>query len=168
MNEPASTKVKRSREEILEELDAAFQKQHALAGQLLNNIKTHRETIERVLARFRKEEPDLVYRFYHQSFKVFIMTSLIGSADELFKSLSPDSRELDPWYIQITSTALSRKFEDSETNENWFEVTTPVLLAFWNSKYILERMLAAADELTEPPTILPSGWAAVLCLYGLR
>jgi len=168
MTEPTPQKVKRSKEEILKELDAAFKKQHALAGQLLDNIKTHREKIANVLAWFRKEEPDLVYRFYHQSFKVFIMTSLVNSADELFKSLSPDSRELDPWYVQITSTALSRKFEDSETNENWFEVTTPVLLAFWNSKYMLERMLVAADELAEPPTILPSGWAAVLYLYGLR
>ena len=160
-------KTEKTRAEVLAEIDAAHRRQHALATELLSNIKEHRTAIENKLAWFEREEPDLVYRFYHQSFKVFIMTSLIQSANELFESLAPESTVLNSWYLTITKAAIAKKFDDT-TNQAWFEETLPVTQGFWHAKYFLEQMIASADELDEAPEILPSGWAAVLYLYNLR
>ncbi len=159
--------AKKTRAEVLAEINSAHERRHKLGEELLTNIKTRRPEIEAKLLWFKREEPDLVYRFYHQSFKVFIMTSLIKSANELFESLAPESTVLNSWYATITQTAISKKFDD-ETNQAWFEETLPVTQGFWHAKYFLEQMIASADELDEAPQMLPSGWAAVLYLYNLR
>ncbi len=160
--------LKKSNTELIAELNAKHEIRYAKAQRLLENIKNNRAKIRSTLNWFYEEEADLVYRFYHQSFKVFIMNSLIEKADNLFKELAPTEAKLNAWYRLITKTSLSREFDASETNEKWIGETTPLLLAFWNAKYFLEQMLVAADELDEAPQILPSGWAAVLYLYDLR
>ncbi len=166
MNE---TVAKKSNDELLKELQAGHERKYKSARELLDNIKSNVPRIDALLKQFRNEEPDLVYRFYHQSHKVFIMNSLIDSADNLFKNLAPESTELNSWYRLITKTALAQEFDASESNEKWLHQTPPILLAFWNAKYFLAQMLVAADEMDEaPPQILPSGWAAILHLYNLR
>jgi len=42
------------------------------------------------------------------------------------------------------------------------------LEAFFHAKYFLEMACKYGRELAEPPETLPSGWAALLCLYGMR
>ena len=163
-----ASKPKRSREAGLAEISAAHEKRHALALELLRSIKDRRHEIISHLNVFKKEEPDLIYRFYHQSFKAFIMVDIIRRSDELFESLAPESTKLNSWYVKITQAALSKKFDFNTTNQKWLEETLPISQAFWHSKYFLEQMLAAADDIDEAPQILPSGWAAVLYLYGLR
>jgi hypothetical protein len=165
MNESVT---KKSNDELLKELHAEHERRHRSACELLDNIKRNVQRIDALSKQFRNEEPDLVYRFYHQSFKVFIMNSLIESADDLFKELGPGSKELNSWYRLITKTALAQEFDASETNEKWLHQTPPILLAFWNAKYFLEQMIVAADALETAPQVLPSGWAAVLYLYNLR
>jgi hypothetical protein len=48
------------------------------------------------------------------------------------------------------------------------EATRPILEAFFHARYFLEMVCRYGRELAEPPSPLPSGWAAVLYLYGLR
>ncbi len=134
----AETKRKRTLEEVRADIAAAHQRQHELASELLNSIKARRADLENCLSWFQNEEPDLVYRFYHQSFKVFILTSLIDRANNLFYELSPTSDDLNPWFCQLVESALSKKFDD-ETNAKWLEETLPILQAFWHCKYFLEQ-----------------------------
>jgi len=139
-----------------------------LSDKLLTNIKRNRTEIEKFLGNLRKCEEDFVYRFYHQSFKVFNTTPEIEQAKKLFEKLAPDSFSLNRWFCEIIDEALSKDFDIEKTNQIWLEETRPILEAFWHSKYFLEQMLIAADELKESPQLLPSSWAAVLYLYNLR
>lgn len=40
--------------------------------------------------------------------------------------------------------------------------------AFFHARYMLEMICKYAEALENPPALLPSGWAEVLCLYNLR
>ena len=117
---------------------------------------------------FVKNEPEYVYRFYHQSFKVFGMTEQIKYAKALFESRAPQSTSLNACFNEIVGEAVGKAFNSETTNQNWLQETRPILEAFWHSKYFLEQMIQAADELENAPQILPSSWAAVLYLYDLR
>jgi len=144
------------------------EKSQELSNKLLSNIKENKAKIEELYNIFKQLEEDYVYRFYHQSFKVFGATAQLNQARELFERLAPNSSPLNDWFREIVDEALSREFDIEKTNQNWLAETRPILEAFWHAKYFLEQMLAAADELNESPHILPSGWAAVLYLYDLR
>ena len=52
-------------------------------------------------------------------------------------------------------------------NANWTVVTRPIVEAFFHARYFLE-MAVRYSTLEEPPMPLPSGYAALLYLYGLR
>lgn len=161
-------KIRKTRAEVLQEIEAAHERTNALAAKLLENINQHKTEIQQLLTFFCNEEPDLVYRFYHQSFKVFGMINLIVRANDLFERLAPDSIPLNAWYLSITKVSISKKFNPAETNQKWLEETLPITQGFWHAKYFLEHMIVAADEIESAPQILPSGWAAVLYLYNLR
>ena len=42
------------------------------------------------------------------------------------------------------------------------------LEAFFHANYFLDMAIKYGEELDEPPSPLPSGWAAVLYLYNIR
>jgi len=76
----ADAEVRKTREDVLKEIAAAHARQHVLANTLLENINRNRSEIEQFLVALRGYEPDFVYRFYHQSFKVFGGVNLIQHA----------------------------------------------------------------------------------------
>lgn len=151
----------------LEEIQLKFQKKLALADDLLKNIKENLDRIESCYQMFCRNEPDDVYRFYHQSFKVFGMTNQVKYAKSLFEDMAPESASLNVWFTEIVDEAISKEFKD-DTNPNWLKETRPILEGFWHCKYFLEQMISAAKEVESAPEVLPSGWAAVLYLYNLR
>jgi hypothetical protein len=53
-------------------------------------------------------------------------------------------------------------------NERWLEITRPILEAYFHAHYFLSMAVRYGTELDAPPMMLPSGWAAILYLYGLR
>lgn len=144
------------------------EKANELSDRLLANIKQNKAEIEKLRDVFRQLEEDYVYRFYHQSFKVFGATAQIKQAKELFERLAPDSFPLNDWFCSIADAAIGKEFDFAKTNQIWLAETRPILEAFWHSKYFLEQMLTAANELEQSPQMLPSGWAAVLYLFDLR
>lgn len=144
------------------------EKAQELSDKLLANIKENKAEIERLCDVFKQLEEDYVYRFYHQSFKVFGANGQIKEAQELFERLAPDSFPLNDWFREIADEAMGKEFDFAKTNQIWLAETRPILEAFWHTKYFLEQMLVAADELEKSPQILPSSWAAVLYLYNLR
>ncbi len=135
---------------------------------LLNKIKANLAEIERLYKNFIPFEEDYIYRFYHQSFKVFGAVEEIRAARILFEKIAPDGIKINYWYSQITDEAIGKSFDWEKTNADWLNETRPILEAFWHSKYFLEQMISCANNLDESSQILPSGWAAVLYLYNLR
>jgi len=135
---------------------------------LLDRIKANLPEIESLYRIFSGYEEDYVYRFYHQSFKVFGAIEEIKKAKDLFEKIAPDGITLNEWYSQIADEAIGKSFDWEKTNPKWLDETRPILEAFWHSKYFLEQMLHFGTELQASPQLLPSGWAAVLYLYNLR
>ena len=134
---------------------------------LLSHIKSNLKEIIELHKDFTSFEEDFVYRFYHQSFKVFGSVNLIKEAKSLFDRISPEGWHLNDWYCQIIDEALNKKF-NSRTNSIWLTETRPILEAFWHSKYFLDQMSRYGSDLDNAPQMLPSGWATVLYLYKIR
>lgn len=134
---------------------------------LLLNLKRDRPELEKLLAQcsdhWGYEDP--IYRFYHQSFKVYRLQQQTKSMVEKLQALAPDL-PLNPWFVQIVESGTGKTFL-SEDNARWTEVTRPILEAFFHARFFLEMTVRYAD-LPAPPQPLPSGYAALLYLFGLR
>lgn len=134
---------------------------------LLRNIKKNHSRLKRLLDSVSKLEEDGVYRFYHQSFKVFdLQWSTAQMVDELEK-VSPVEK-LNEWFRKIVDEGVKKQFSP-ECNEKWPETARPIIEAFFHAKYFLEmavRYGELLDESFDGP--FPSGWAALLHLYDLQ
>ena len=135
---------------------------------LLANMKVQLPALETLLERARSEweYEDFVYRFYHQSFKVFSVQSMTLTIVNALRDLLPEV-PLNPWFQRIIDEGTGHTFR-IEMNANWLPVARPMLEAFFHARFMLEMVVKFARTMDEPPQILPSGWAAVLYLYGLR
>lgn len=109
---------------------------------------------------------DPVYRFYHQSFKVYDLQQSTASIVEALQALAPD-RTLNAWFMTIVQAGTDKRFE-MEHNARWLEETRPIVEAFFHARYFLEMAVRYGRELDAPPTLLPSGWAALLYVFNLR
>jgi hypothetical protein len=139
------------------------------ARELLSNLKRDRERLAALLDEASDEwgSEDLIYRFWHQSFKVYYLQSHTLAMVDALRDISPEARPLHPWFEEIINAGTGLQFE-WEHNRRWPEVTRPILEAFWHSRFFAEMALKYGHELDEPPNLLPSGWAALLYLYELR
>lgn len=109
---------------------------------------------------------DRVYRFYHQSYKVYRLQPHTLEMIAALRSLAPE-RELHPYLAEILAQGTGLEFVP-EHNGRWTEVTRPIVESFLHAKYFLEMAVKYGRELEAPPRIMPSGWAALLYFYGLR
>jgi hypothetical protein len=109
---------------------------------------------------------DGIYRFYHQSFKVFSLQSLTQKIVLSLKELWPD-RPIHPFFEEILKEGTDKEFEIS-MNKAWSKNTRPILEAFLHAKYFLEMAVKYAKELDEAPMVMPSGWAGLLYFYEAR
>ena len=108
---------------------------------------------------------DPVYRFYHQSYKVFSLQQQTEMIVRRLGSLLPD-HPLHPWFLEIIRAGTGKEFTISD-NTRWTVVTRPIVEAFFHARFFLEMAVRYA-ALTAPPRPLPSGYAALLYLYQLR
>lgn len=134
---------------------------------LLQGLRRDRPELEKLLAKnsshWGYEDP--IYRFYHQSFKVYWLQGQTQSIVDRLQALAPDLT-LNPWFVQIVEAGTGKEWKH-EDNERWLEVTRPILEAFFHARFFLEMAVRYAD-LQAPPQPLPSGYAALLYLFGLR
>ncbi len=135
--------------------------------QLLSRLKARRAHLEAALSKASDhwgfEDP--VYRFYHQSFKVFWLQSQTEAIVLELGELVP-GQPLTPWFLEIVRQGTGKHFTP-EDNSRWTEVTRPILEAFFHARFFLEMAVRYAS-LEKPPTPLPSGYAALLHLFGIR
>ena len=109
---------------------------------------------------------DLIYRFYHRSFKVYALQGTTLAIVETLQELAPDL-PLNDQFIAIVRDGTGRTFQPDH-NRRWMEVTRPILEAFFHARYFLEMVVRYGRSLSHPPQSLPSGWASVLYLYKRR
>lgn len=139
----------------------------ALERALVMNLRARHAELRGLFAKhsghWTFEDP--VYRFYHQSFKVFGLQAQTKEIVGMLTQLVP-GRPLNTWFATIVTHGTGRTFAMGD-NANWTEVTRPILEAFFHARYFLE-MAARYSDLESPPRPLPSGYAALLYLYDLR
>jgi hypothetical protein len=109
---------------------------------------------------------DPIYRFYHQSYKVYHLQEMTTKIVSQLQALAL-GRHMDKWFKAIIKEGTGKQFT-TKHNENWLKHTRPIVEAFFHSRYFLEMAVKCGKELEAPPEMMPSGWAALLCLYGLR
>ncbi len=135
-----------------------------LLSALKNALPSLRALLQEVNGHWGAE--DLVYRFYHHSFKVYGLQQETTKMVSALQALAPE-RELNRWFQQILAEGTGKHW-DQEHNRRWLEETRPILEAFFHARYFLEMAVKYGAELDVPPALLPSGWAALLYLYDLR
>jgi hypothetical protein len=109
---------------------------------------------------------DPIYRFYHQSFKVYpLQTTTLKIVSQL-QALAPHLK-LNAYFSKIVAEGTSTSFDPSH-NANWLKHTRPIVEAFFHARHMLIMVCKYAGELPEPPEMLPSGWATVLYLFDVR
>jgi len=143
-------------------------RRHEAEQQLILNIETARDDLFRLMEEVNDHwgYEDGIYRFYHQSFKVFFLQLSTEKIVAALKNLLPE-QPLNDWFLSIVREGTGIKF-DMEMNKKWMHETRPIVEAFFHAKYFLEMICRYADKVKEPQQVLPSGWASVLYLYGLR
>ncbi len=140
----------------------------AAEQRLIDNITAAHDNLLKLLQEVNGHwgYEDGIYRFYHQSFKVFHLQAATETLVSTLESLLPE-KPLNEWFLAIVKEGTGKRFE-MEMNQNWLQETRPIVEAFFHAKYFLEMICRYADEVKTPPQYLPSGWASVLYLYGLR
>ena len=135
---------------------------------LFKNLKAALPALEKLLEECGDHwgYEDHVYRFYHQSFKVYGAQETTTQIVAALQALAPE-RKLNDWFVQIVKDGTGKTFE-LDHNQRWLEVTRPIVEAFFHARYFLEMAVRYGKELEAPPQSLPSGWAAFLYLYQLR
>jgi hypothetical protein len=135
---------------------------------LLKKIKEQLPELEKLLATADDHwgMEDGVYRFYHQSFKVYGLQAITGEITKALQKLLP-GHQLNDWFAQIVVAGTREKFMPDH-NRNWTEHTRPIVEAFFHAHFMLKMVCKYGRELSKPPQMLPSGWAAVLYLFNLR
>ena len=156
------------RSEVIAKMRAELDQRSALEAQLLAAIKSRLPMLDQLLSDVSGHwhAEDGFYRFYHQSFKVYGLQSDTGRIVAVLRSLLP-GREINEWFAQIIGEGTGRIFDPAH-NRRWLAETRPILEAFFHARTMLEYAVRYGRELEAAPKLLPSGWAAVLYLFGLR
>lgn len=138
--------------------------------ELLANIKSHLPELVALLNEMNSHwfYEDPIYRFYHQSFKVYWLQDETGKIVEALKLVAPEGATFCKEFEEIYQAGASGKKFEMEHNRNWTAHTRVFVEAFFHAKFFLEMAVKYGQELEKAPASLPSGWAALLCLYNLR
>lgn len=127
--------------------------EHSLLENLKKALPGLKKLLDECSSHWGYEDP--IYRFYHQSYKVYRLQDTTSAIVAALQALAPD-RKLNDWFMQM------------DHNRRWLEITRPIVEAFFHARYFLDMAVRYGTELKAPPRTLPSGWAAFLYLYDLR
>ena len=152
----------------LREIIAIARRREPEMKRLLDEAKRRLPELKALLADISSHwgYEDSIYRFYHQSFKVYRVQTMTQKIVAELQALGPHLK-LDPNFLQIIHEGTGKTFDESH-NADWPKHTRPIVEAFFHARHMLAMVCKYAEELDEPPQMLPSGWATVLELYNLR
>lgn len=137
--------------------------------ELLKNIKANLPNLEKLLDSINGHwvYEDLIYRFYHHSFKTYHLQSFTCEIVQELRNLSPDEPRLAEYFEEIIEDGTGKAFE-MKHNKEWTKHTRPMVEAFFHAKYALEMVVKYGRELDGPVELLPSGWAGIVSIFKLR
>ncbi len=142
------------------------EKDKSLLFNLKQNLPELQKRLEVATSHWGYEDP--IYRFYYHSFKVYGLQDQTRKIAEALKLLAPEGCTLCSEFEELLEAGAAGNEFELDHNRNWTHHTRPIVEAFFHAKYFLEMAVKYGLELDEPPSVLPSGWAALLCLYGMR
>ncbi len=145
-----------------EEARAATEKQ--LVESIRRELPKLQELLAEVNGEYRYE--DFIYRYYHQSFKVYGIQAETQKIVNALQALLPNV-PLNHRFMEIYVEGTGKAFSDKD-NYSWGNVTRPLLEAFFHARFFLEMACKYGQILAEELSFLPSGWAAFLYLYDIR
>lgn len=117
-------------------------------AQLLANIKRDLDSLSSLADEVKDEwrEGDLVYRFWHQSFKVYGIQGPTLRIVHALEAIAPEDCELDERFQQIIAEGTGNTFA-WEHNQRWLAETRPMLEAFWHADFMLRMAVRHGREL---------------------
>ncbi len=153
---------------FLDAIRLRAEKRNKQMDQLLSNIKSRLPELTalftEISGHWQYEDP--IYRFYHESFKVYHIQTYTQRIYDTLRSIAPPETALHEMFENIVTVGTGVKFEPSH-NSAWARHTRPLLEAFFHARFFLEMAIKYGKELDTAPTVCPSGWAALLSLYNL-
>ncbi len=138
---------------------------------LLANLKSHHDALARLfLSLSDRAYEDAIYRYYAHSYKLYRhtphRTNEIVSA---LRQLAPSGTHLCVAFEQLVQVGIQENAFSLAFNEDWSKNSRPYIEAFFHARYFLEMAVKYGASLDSAAlTSLPSGWAALLCLYDIR
>ncbi|MEI6207024.1 MAG: hypothetical protein WCP20_09595 [Desulfuromonadales bacterium] len=150
------------------------------SNDLLTALKDKMPILEDLLARVQDKwvSEDGIYRFYHGSYKVYQLQDATVEIVTVLQSIMPE-RKLTEYFMTIIQEGTGKRF-NKNSNRRWVKETRPITEAFFHARYFLEMAVKYGKKLdlvenTHPESfeeklrvgIIPSGMAAVLCLYEM-
>src|SRR6266436_5022600 len=119
-------KSKKAKKVVLPSQEKKRQEETNLLKNIAANHKALKELRTRASSHWGYE--DSVYRFYHQSFKVFFLQETTKEIVKHLQAMAPNL-PLNPWFLDIIQQGTGKEFK-MEDNANWLVVTRPILEAF--------------------------------------
>src|SRR5438132_2668696 len=92
--------------------------------------------LEKCSGQWGYEDP--IYRFYHQSFKVYALQETTQEIVANLEVLAPHL-ELNLDFTEIIEQGTGKVFS-IEHNDNWLAITRPIVEAFFHARYMLEMV----------------------------
>lgn len=137
---------------------------------LLSNIEANLPELQKIQTDFNKFYlEDVVYRFYHQSFKVYYGQDQIRKAVKLFEKLSPETG-INPWFLEIVADATKEGFDHSH-NRNWLKHTRPIVECFLHCSFFINTLVDVHHKHRQNKLckgFLDTDYAAVAYLFNIR
>jgi hypothetical protein len=137
---------------------------------LLSNIQSNLLELKEMYAKYSEHwnYEDMIYRFYHQSYKVYYVQGMTKAIVSKLKELAPEGVVFNNFFEEILKEGAADKKFDMKHNEKWLEHTRPMIEAFMHARFFLQMAIQYGETLEKTPECLPSGWAALLYFYNLR
>lgn len=144
-------------------------KREELSRILLANIKRDYAALQHLLDRVNQKYvyEDGLYRFYHGSFKVYHLQDATEEMFQALKRIAPEGQGFCEAFQTIIDAGTGKQFT-LEVNKEWMRHTAPIVQAFVHARYFVEMAVKYGQEFQEVPQPMPSGLAALLCLYEIR
>ena len=109
-----------------------FEELYKKQEELFLNIKNNITFLEELLIKYQDHwnYEDMIYRFYHQSFKCYYIQSITKNIVTVLKSLAPKDTKFNNFFEEIFTEGTGKKFS-TDDNQNWTQVTRPIIEAFF-------------------------------------
>jgi hypothetical protein len=147
-------------------MNGIFEERRASHDDLLNRIKDRLPALEELQQEMAEAEDIGFLHFYRSDPSVYDLRKLTAQAASLLRDIAADG-ELALSFEVIMQDATASKL-DLTSSRMWILSATPTIAGFYHCRFFVERLVRYGHELEQSPDMLPSGWAAILCLYCLR